>query len=248
MKNLEIIILAAGKGSRMGGDKPKVLTEIKGKPILSYILKAVQKIHEHKPLIILGYKADEVKEKIGADQKYIVQKEQLGTGHAVLQAIPHISPNTEHVMILYGDHPLIDEEVITQIYTAHINQKKSPLTLGTVNVPDFLDWRKPFYDFGRIIRDASGKIIKNVEKKDAKPEELEIKEINPSYFCFDVIWLKENIEKINKVNAQGEYYLTDLVGMAQSQGYELNSCLISTHKALGVNTPEQLELVTQFIK
>jgi bifunctional UDP-N-acetylglucosamine pyrophosphorylase/glucosamine-1-phosphate N-acetyltransferase len=248
MKNLEIIILAAGKGNRMGGDKPKVLTEINGKPMLSYILSEIEKTYSKKPTIVLGYKAEEVISHFGDDQKYVMQKEQLGTGHAVKEALPHIPPSAKHILVLYGDQPLVKSETIINLYKAHINQNTSPLTLGIVAVPDFMDWRKGFYDFGRIVRDAEGKIIKNTEKKDATPKELEIKEVNPSYYCFNYEWLLENISKIDKKNASGEYYLTDLVNIAQSQGYELNSHLIPAHEALGVNTPEQLELVIKFIK
>ena len=120
--------------------------------------------------------------------------------------------------------------------------------MATINIPDFNDWRKPFYDFGRIVRNTNGQIIKNIEKKDANATELEIKELNPSYFCYDYNWLKDNINKIENKNAQGEYYLTDLVGMAHEQGYELNSCPISAVEALGVNTIEQLNLVETLIK
>lgn len=248
MNDLEIIILAAGKGTRMGDTLPKVLTEIKGKPMLSYLLSSVEKAHSKKPIIVLGYKAEEVKEKIGPDNRYIIQGQQLGTGHAVREALIHILPNTKYVMVLYGDHPLVNAETIRNLYTAHIKQKTSPLTLGTIVVTDYLDWRKPFYDFGRILRDPEGKIIRNIEKKDASPVELTIKEVSPSYFCYNLDWLKENIQKIGNKNTQGEYYLPDLVGMARDQGFTLNSCPIPTHEALGVNTPEQLALVLQFIK
>jgi bifunctional UDP-N-acetylglucosamine pyrophosphorylase / glucosamine-1-phosphate N-acetyltransferase len=248
MNKLEIIILAAGKGARMSGEKPKVLTDIGGRPMLSYLLSTVKKVHINKPIIVLGHKADEVKKEIGEGERYILQTEQLGTGHAVQEAVSHLLPSAEYVMVLYGDHPLISPETITKLYDFHLNQDSSPVTLGTVVVPDFTDWKKPFYDFGRIIRDKKGTIIKNIEKKDATSEELETKELNPSYFCFDLDWLKENIKKIDKKNAQGEYYLTDLIGMAKYQGYELNSFILPTHEALGVNTPEQLALVTRFIQ
>lgn len=248
MNDLEIIILAAGKGTRMGDTLPKVLTEIKGKPMLSYLLSAVEKAHSEKPIIVLGYKAEEVKKKMGPNNRYIIQSQQLGTGHAVREAISFVSPQAKHVIVLYGDHPLINAETITKLYTAHVSQNTSPITLGTIIVPDYNDWRKPFYDFGRILRDAEGKIIKNVEKKDASPAELAIKEVSPSYFCYNLDWLRENIQKIGNKNVQGEYYLPDLVGMARDQGFTLNSCTIPTHEALGVNTPEQLALVLQFIK
>jgi len=248
MDDLEIIILAGGKGTRMNDSRPKVLTDIKGKPMLTYLLSAVNKVCNKKPLIVVGYKAEEIKEVFGEDQRYVIQEQQLGTGHAVQTAIPFILPETKHIIVLYGDHPLIDSDTVLTLYKSHMTQDKSPVTMGTVLIPDFEDWRKPFYDFGRVIKNAENKIIKIVEKKDATTEELEIKEVNPSYFCFNADWLKENIQKLNKNNAQGEYYLTDLVGLAQSEGYELNSCAIPPHEALGVNTPEQLALVLQFIK
>ena len=248
MNKLEIIILAAGKGTRMSGEKPKVLTDIGGRPMLSYLLNTVKKVHINKPIIVLGHRADEVKKEIGEGERYVLQTEQLGTGHAVHEAVSHLLPSAEYVMVLYGDHPLISPETITKLYDFHLNQDSSPVTLGTVVVPDFTDWKKPFYDFGRIIRNKGGTIIKNIEKKDATSEELEIKELNPSYFCFDLDWLTENIKKIDKKNAQGEYYLTDLIGMAKYQGYELKSFVLPTHEALGVNTPEQLALVAKFIK
>lgn len=248
MQDLEIIILAGGKGTRMGHEKPKVLTEIKGRPMLSYLLDTVKKIHDKKPLIVVGYKAEEVKKAIDEEGRYVLQDRQLGTGHAVATALPHLSDKAKDVMVLYGDHPLVDSEAIFQIYNSHKSRNNSPITLGTVTVEDYLDWRQPFYDFGRIIRNKENKIVKITEKKDAESHELEIKEVNPSYFCFDSKWLKDNIKKLNSKNAQGEYYLTDLIGLAQSQGFELNSCIIPTFKALGVNTPEQLALVTQFIK
>lgn len=247
MQNLEIIILAAGKGTRMNSDEPKVLTEVNGKPMIHYLLTTLKNINT-KPVIVLGYKADCVKAKIGHNFKFAIQTEQLGTGHAVHTAIPHINADTKHVMVLYGDQPLITAETIKKIYNSHISQNKSPLTLGTVSVTDFADWRKPFYDFGRIIRNKDGKIVKNTEKKDATDAELQITEVNPSFFCYNLDWLKENIKNIGKKNNQGEYYLTDLVGMAQEQGFELNSINIPEQEALGINNVEQLELVSKFIK
>ncbi len=245
MTDLEIIILAGGKGKRMGGEKPKVLTEVKGRPMISYVLAEIKKLKISEPILVLGYKADEVKQVLG-DGRYALQPEQLGTGHAVACALPYIQNETETVMILYGDHPLVDAETIKNIYAKH-QAEKSPVTLATIKVEDFLSWRAPFYDFGRIVRDYNENILKIVEKKDSSELELQIKEVNPSYFCFDKKWLVENIKKLSKQNAQGEYYLTDLIGLAQSQGYTLNSCLIETQKALGINTPEQLALVLKFI-
>ncbi len=248
MQDLEIIILAGGKGKRMGGDKPKVLTEIKGRPMISYVLGEVNKFQSNSPIVVLGYKAEDVKKNITNESRTAIQTEQLGTGHAVSCALPFLNKVSKYVMVLYGDHPLVDAETISKIYNIHKQQNKSPITLATIKVSDFLDWRAPFYDFGRIIRGSNGEIESIVEKKDSNDDQLKITELNPSYFCFNKDWLIANISKIQNNNSQKEFYLTDLVGLAQSQGYHLNSCEIDTHKALGVNTPEQLALVTQFIR
>ncbi len=247
MKDLEIIILAAGKGTRMNSDKPKVLTEINDRPMLSYLLDTLKKIRKE-PLLVLGYKADEVKKIFGKNHRYVLQEQQLGTGHAVHEAISDVSPLSKYVMVLYGDQPLINEQTIEKLYESHKKQKRSPVTLGTVVVDDFCDWRKNFFDFGRIIRNDKNKIEKIIEKKDATTSELEIKELNPSYFCFNFKWLIKNITKIGKKNVQGEYYLTDIIGIAKNQGFELNSIIIPAHEALGVNSIEQLEHIKKFIK
>lgn len=246
MDDLEIIILAGGKGTRMGGDMPKVLTNVGGRPLVSYLLDAVAKVHTHEPIIVVGYQSEKVMEVLGSTRRYAVQKEQKGTGHAVRVALGHIRPEAKHVIVLYGDQPLINSDTIQAIYRQH-KVNSSPLTLATVSVPDFGEWRGAFFDFGRIIRDASGSIIKITEKKDATDVEKKISEVNPSYFCFDANWLREKIGQITTNNAQGEYYLTDLVSLAQLDGYKLNSQEISAHEALGVNTKEQLDAVLKFL-
>ncbi len=230
----------------MNSDSPKALIEIKGKPMISYLLSTVEQI-EKRPIIVLGHKAEEVKSKIGHGYHFALQEKQLGTGHAVYQAISSISPQAKSVIVLFSDQPLVKKETILRLYESHIRQNKSPLTLGTVLVDDFSDWRTSLYDFGRIVRCPENKIIKIVEKKDATEAERNIKELNPSYYCFDRVWLAENISKIKNANAQGEYYLTDLVGLAKSQGYELNSINIPPEQALGVNNLEQLNFITKFI-
>jgi len=121
------------------------------------------------------------------------------------------------------------------------------LTMMTATVPDFNDWRVAFSYMGRIVRDAQGKIVRNVERKDASPAELEIKEINPSYYCFRADWLWSNLPRLGNNNAQGEYYLTDLLQMAIEQGEKVESIAIDPLAALGVNTPEELAVVRKML-
>ena len=247
MSDLEIIILAAGKGTRMGGEKPKVLTDILGKPMISYILDSIEKVHDKKPLIVVGFQADKVKAAVGgARGRFVVQTEQKGTGHAVKEALVHIDPAAKYVWVIYGDHPLVSDKTIQSIYKSHAAQS-GPLTLGTVKLPDFADWREGFHSFGRVVRDKNSRIKKIIEKLDATDAEQAIKEVSPSYFCFNADWLRAHINELGAANQKSEYYLTDLIEIAQREGHVLNSIDIPAHEALGVNTPEQLQTVLKFI-
>lgn len=147
-------------------------------------------------------------------------------------------------MVLYGDMPLISSKTIKKIVAVHL--KDHPvITMATVKLRDFDSWRKTFVDFGRIIKDKQGKFIKIVEKKDATPKELLITEVNPSFFCFDAQWLWRNINKLKINNSQKEYYLTDLPALAIHQKKPISTVEIDAHETLGVNTPQQYEIINQ---
>ncbi|MEI6057943.1 MAG: NTP transferase domain-containing protein [bacterium] len=255
MSDLEIIILAAGKGTRMGGEKPKVLVELAGRPMLSYILDTVAQVHDKKPIIVVGFQADKVKAAMGPGQRYVFQANQLGTGHAVREALAEVSPSAKYIIVLNGDQPLVGPTTISSLYKAHTAQTSSgqssthqPLTISTIRVPDFTDWRMPFYDFGRIIRDEKGLIKKIVEKSEATEQEKAVTEVNPAYYCFDAEWLRDRVKNIDAVNSKGEFYITSLIGMAQAEGAILNSIEIPEHHGLGVNTPEQLTVALKFVE
>lgn len=240
----QIVILAAGKGKRMQSDLPKVLVRLKDKPLIKYLLDSIEESGVcAKPILVVGQKRELVMQELGDKYGYAIQEEQLGTGHAV-NCAKDLSAGADQVLVLYGDHPHVSAKTIKNLTTSH-QQSGEVLTIATVETPDFEDWRAGFFDFGRIIRNSNGKITNIVEKKDATEEELKIKEINPAFFCFDAKWLWESLPTLKNQNAQGEYYLTDLVGLAQNQGHEINSIKIGTHEALGVNTPEQLALLEQ---
>ena len=239
----EIIILAGGLGKRMQTELPKVLNELHGKPLVSHVLASVAASGTcDNPVIVVGKKREMVIQALGPDYRYAVQEEQLGTGHAVLCAREALGGSTKPVVVLYGDMPYVSADTIRTIATQHA-ESGAKLTMATVTVPDFEGWRAGFYDFGRIVRDASGKILRSVEKKDATEEELAIKEVNPCYFSFDSVWLWKHLAEIRNANAQGEYYLTDLVKMAVAEGVPIASVSIDPKEALGVNTREHLELL-----
>jgi bifunctional UDP-N-acetylglucosamine pyrophosphorylase/glucosamine-1-phosphate N-acetyltransferase len=240
--NTQIIILAAGHGKRMQSELPKALTSLHGKPFIKHVLDSVETSGVcSNPIIVIGQKGDQVREALGDSYTYAVQEEQLGTGHAVLTA-QSLSKNADLVIVLYADHPLVSSDTIKNLVKAHMEQNAT-ITMATASVSDFEDWRSAFTSFGRFVRDESGKILKIVEYKDATEQEKNIKEVNPAYMCFDAKFLWEGLHNLKNENAQQEYYLTDLVGMAFDSKMKIASISIDPKEALGVNTKEQLELI-----
>jgi len=247
MPDFQIILLAAGKGKRMKSKNlPKVLFPLKERPLIKYILKEIKKTGiDQKPVIVVGYKNEMVKKALGNNYTYILQKEQLGTGHAVNCARNSLENKAENILILYGDKPCIKSDSILKIINRH-KKNNNILTMATINIPDYESWRVDFKSFGRIIRNNKGEIEKIVEKKEANPEELKIKELSPSIFCFNSNWLWHNISKLKK-SSQGEYYLTDLIQIIQKQKNKIDSVNISPIEGLGINSQKQLKIVSQFI-
>lgn len=241
-QNFYVVILAAGQGKRMGAEVPKVLVPINGKPMIDYLLSAVASSGlEQKPVVVVGYGADLVMRHLDKQCEFAIQNEQLGTAHALQCALPLIG-DSGRVLVLYGDHALVSAATIKKLID-HCAVSFSPVVLMTVWAKDFSDWRKAFYDFGRIIRDENGQVKKIVEKRDASEAELAVTEVNPGYYCFDIAWVKQNIEKIKNQNAQSEYYLTDLIALAINQGDKVEAVTVDDpREGLGVNTKEQLEM------
>ena len=187
---MNIVVLAAGEGKRMGAEGiPKVLVPVRGKPIIGYLLDAIEKSGvDPKPTLVVGVYADMVQNTFGGRCRYVLQTERLGTGHAVKTARTLLEPIAKDVMSLYGDHVLLSPETIRRLADIH-EQEGNTLTLATATLSSFADWPSGFYDFGRIIRDAHGNLEKIVEKKDATEAERELKELNPGYYCFKASWL-----------------------------------------------------------
>lgn len=237
-----VVILAAGKGKRMQSNMLKVMHELNGRPLVDHVVEAVEKSEiDGKPIVVVCAEDPAVQNFLGERAEYAIQKERLGTGHAVAITEEKLKDKVDTVVVLYGDMPFIKPESIRQLVERH-KERNNKLTLMTVKVDDFNDWRVGLADYGRIIRGGEeNHIIKIVEKKDATPEELEIKELNPAFICFDAAWLWENLKLLKNNNAQGEYYLTDLVGAAFAEGQKLSSVNIDPKEAIGINTKEHLE-------
>ncbi len=249
MKDVQIIILAGGKGTRMNhATLPKALVPFHGKPMIDYPMYAVEKSRvTTKPIVVVGYEKEQVMDHLGDRARYVIQEEQLGTGHAVKVAENSVSENTDTVLVLFADQPAVTSIMIDNLIAIH-KKGTMPMTMATVTVPNFEDWYQVFYKpFSRIIRDENDVIIRSVEFKDATDEEKKICELNPVYFCFNKKWLLENLKKIKNENAQGEYYLPDLVKLAAEEG-GIGSVSISPEQALGVNSLEELERLQNIIQ
>jgi bifunctional UDP-N-acetylglucosamine pyrophosphorylase / glucosamine-1-phosphate N-acetyltransferase len=240
-----VVILAAGKGTRMKSDLPKVLHPVNGVPIIQRLLENISSICQT-PTIIVGHKAEEVKAATNNAYHYIVQKEIKGTGSAIQSAREELKDkNINTVIVLPGDHPCIRAGTLIQLLSLH-EQNNAAITLGTAVVPHFVDEYSVFSHWGRIIRNENGTVEKIVEYKDATDVERSVREVNVSYYCFNAKWLWDNIFNLSNNNAAGEYYLTDMIGIARSQNkivaaYPLTDII----ECMGINTPEQLQMIEQ---
>lgn len=247
MKHVEIIILAGGKGTRMESDGPKALVKLKGKPFLRHVTDTLKKLDlPRNPIIVIGYMAEDVATEMGDHFRYAKQHEQLGSGHAVLSAKSVTHPEHTTVFVSYTDHPLLKAETIRKIIDRQ-QETGSVIVMGTAVVPDFLEWRANFEKFARIKRDSQGNLIGLVEYKDASEEERALTEVNPAYFAFDADWMWANLEHIGNNNAQKEYYLTELVNIALSQGKRIETVQIDPKEALGANSKAELEVLESLI-
>lgn len=209
---LDILVLAAGKGTRMRSDLPKVLHPIGGKALVQHVVDTARQVGGEQILIIVGHGAEKVEEKMAApDVKFVLQAEQLGTGHAVQQALPHLRADAT-VLILYGDVPLTRAETLEKLVAGVSDHQ---MGLLTVNLPDPSG-------YGRIVRDQKGAVVAIVEHKDATDEQKTIPEINTGIMAVKAAHLQRWLPQLKNNNAQGEYYLTDIISMANADGIAIH--------------------------
>ena len=227
------VILAAGAGTRMKSDRPKVLHEVMGRSMVSHVIAQVRKAGADHIVAVIGHGAEAVREAL-ADEgiSFAEQKEQLGTGHAVLQALDAV-PEKGDVFILCGDTPLITGETLSDFAEYH-HSRNAVLTVLTAAYDDPTG-------YGRIIRDAAGDLCRIVEQKDASDEQKKIREVNAGMYCVDAAFLRTALPKITNENAQGEYYLTDLVELAvMAEQKTAAFCVDDPEEIMGVNNRVQL--------
>jgi UDP-N-acetylglucosamine diphosphorylase/glucosamine-1-phosphate N-acetyltransferase len=241
---ISVVILAAGKGTRMGAtDRPKVMFEANGKPLVEYLIKSIKTAGVEDVTLVVGYMQEMVQNYFKDTVKYVEQREQFGTGHAVLMAKGLLQGKSDAVIVSYGDMPCYKTETIKKLIKLFEEEKP---TIAMVTV----DLREPsFWGYSRVIRDKNGNILATVEDKDCNEEQAKIHECNPSFYMFNADFLWENLEKIGTNNVQGEYYLPDLISIAAKSGGKVVNIKTDTEQeVLGVNTPEQLREVEKILE
>lgn len=226
--SLDAVILAAGQGTRMKSELPKVLHPIGGQPLVLYSVQAAEAVSHQPPVLVVGHEAEQVREAVGERARYAVQAEQLGTGHAVMQARELLEGRSDTVLVMYADMPLLSADTLLALYEAHTGSG-GPITMLT----HLTDMPR---GFGRIIRGEGNSVRAIVEAAQATPEQLAIREVNVGVYCFDADWLWSHLDAI-PLSPKGEYYLTDLVEIAVGEGADIRALVVEdADEVLGINT------------
>lgn len=233
MSELRAVILAAGKGTRMRSKLPKVLHKVGGKPMLQHVLDAADAAGATEKIVIVGHEAELVEAMVGEQGKIVLQAEQLGTGHAVMQTQDALADFKGTVMILCGDTPLLDGAELKKFYEAHV-QSGAAATVLTAHMDN------PF-GYGRIVRDAEGNVQGIVEEKDADAQQKLIKEVNTGIYCLECPLMFEVLSTLTCDNAQGEYYLTDVLTKLNAAGRKVGGVVTEdSDMVMGINSRRQL--------
>lgn len=237
------IVLAAGKGTRMQSDLPKVLVEVCGRPMIHYVLDALDESGVDEIVVVVGYRADDVRRALSGRRylRFAEQREQLGTGHAVMVCREQLANHDGPVLIVAGDSPLVQPESLRSLLEAFERDRPACL-LGTAN-------KDNPQGLGRVVRDAAGNFLKIVEERDATPEERRITEVNLSCYVFAATDLRAALERIRPSNAQAEYYLTDCPGVLLAAGRPVQALnVLKPIEALSINTREELAAVEAVLR
>ncbi|AWB42811.1 bifunctional UDP-N-acetylglucosamine diphosphorylase/glucosamine-1-phosphate N-acetyltransferase GlmU [Paenibacillus sp. CAA11] len=240
MKRLAIV-LAAGQGKRMKSKLYKVLHPVCGKPMVGHVLDAVNKVNCERSVVVVGHGAEAVRSYLGTTAEYVLQEQQLGTGHAVKQAKALLGGEEGTTVVVCGDTPLVTPETLEALFALHEEQGAAVTVLtASMDNPQ---------GYGRVIRGADSAVQRIVEQKDCSPEEDAVKEINTGTYCFDNAKLFAALEKVTNQNAQQEYYLTDVVGILVAEGEKACAHMTKdTEESIGVNDRVALSEAESFMR
>lgn len=238
-----VVVLAAGEGTRMKSQTPKVLHEVCGRALVDHMLAAARGLEPERLIVVIGHD----RERVGAhlaesspDARAIVQREQRGTGHAVRTVLEEVGTITGTVLVTYGDVPLLRTETLAQLLEQHAADGNA-VTVLTAVVPDPTG-------YGRIVRDAAGAVLEIVEEKDASPQQRAITEMNSGIYAFDGLLLADAVKRVSSDNAQGEEYLTDVLAILREEGHRVGAHVASDHVEVeGVNDRVQLAFVRKVL-
>ena len=233
MQETVAVILAAGKGTRMKSALPKVLHAVGGKSMLRHVMTAAEQAGAKRMLVVVGFGGDKVQAEIGAAAEFVLQAEQLGTGHAMMQVQPVLAGFSGTILLLCGDTPLLTGQALLDLVAAH-QQSGAAATVLTAKPADATG-------YGRILRDESGQVLGIVEQKDATAEQKQIGEINTGIYCFEAAPLFAALAGLTCNNAQGEYYLTDVLAILAQAGQQVRAVEVADfQETLGINSRLQL--------
>lgn len=222
------VLLAAGFGTRMKSDLPKVLHPLVGRPMVFYGLEAAHLAGTETPVLVVGYGAEAVKQVVGANAQYVLQEQQLGTGHAMMQAEALLKGKTDYVIVTYADMPLLRTETLQRLVETQ-QANRGPISMVTVIAQDPRG-------FGRIIRNTDGSVAAIVEEAAATAEQLQVRELNVGAYCFSADWLWDALNRI-PLSQKGEYYLTDTVELAAKDGLPVQAIVLDDMiETIGINT------------
>lgn len=237
---LKTLILAAGKGTRMKSNIPKIIHKVNGMPMISKIINVLNNLNPEENILILGYKKEDVLKVIGEDSSYVLQNEQLGTGHAVMQAKEKLKDYDGDVMVLCGDTPLLKSETLKALFDFHKSTNATTTILTSI-------YENPF-GYGRIVKE-NGFVRAIVEEKEATQKIKKIKEVNAGVYCFNAKELFKALDKIDNNNEKGEYYLTDVIGIQVKENKKVQSFILEdSQEILGVNSKVELALANQVLR
>jgi len=241
MSNIHAVVLAAGQGTRMKSKLYKVLHPVCGKPMVQHVVDTLAAMGIEDVVVVVGHGAEAVRSTIGERVAYALQSEQLGTAHAVQQAAPLLADKQGTTFILYGDVPLLSKETLSALLAHHLEQGAAATVLTAI-MPDPTG-------YGRIIRNEAGEVLRIVEHKDATAEQLAIQEINTGIYCFDNQKLLQSLVQVKNENTQGEYYVTDCIGILRDAGEKVTAIpAADPEETMGVNDRVQLAQAEAYMR